>query len=317
MNTQLSLAPLAYYWSKAETLAFYRDVMAWPLDIVYLGEVVCARRNTMQLEDWLAIAEDLQAAGKQVVLSGLPLLESARERSAMSRLVYHAKKRGCLVEINDFSMINAMEHAPFIAGPHLQISHRDMLNQLHASGAIRFVASWDIRKQVLAQYQQMKAPALQTELCVWGRPEPTYPAHCLTGVSAMHTHSQAPHFESHCEYRCELYPNGLPLATREHAPILHLNKLQAQGMKCLDLSTQLPEIFSLQVDVLRLQPQLHGMAAVVQGFDFARQRKTQAHIADHCLPAFAERSHGAWYEHLDVKTQNQTIEEDAFVACSS
>jgi hypothetical protein len=63
----LSLGPLLYYWSRDDTLAFYGEAANWPLARVYLGESVCSRRHLLRLQDWLALAEKLTAAGKEVV----------------------------------------------------------------------------------------------------------------------------------------------------------------------------------------------------------------------------------------------------------
>jgi collagenase-like PrtC family protease len=71
---RLSLGPIAYYWPKAQVHDFYAMVAASPVDIVYLGETICAKRNQLRWEDWLDIAARLRAAGKEVVLSTLALL---------------------------------------------------------------------------------------------------------------------------------------------------------------------------------------------------------------------------------------------------
>ncbi len=37
---RLSLGPLLYLWPREQVIDFYKQVAEWPVDIVYLGEVV-------------------------------------------------------------------------------------------------------------------------------------------------------------------------------------------------------------------------------------------------------------------------------------
>ena len=60
---RLSLGPILYYWDREAVLDFYARVADAPVDIVYLGEVVCAKRRALRGEDWLRIAEELESAG--------------------------------------------------------------------------------------------------------------------------------------------------------------------------------------------------------------------------------------------------------------
>lgn len=68
---QLSLGPLRYFWARDRTLAFYREAATWPLDRIHLGETVCSKRRELGTRDWIALAEQLAASGKQIVLSTL------------------------------------------------------------------------------------------------------------------------------------------------------------------------------------------------------------------------------------------------------
>ena len=83
----LSLGPLLYYWSRDDVLAFYDEAKHWPVTRVYLGESVCSRRHLLRLPDWLTLAEQLAAAGKEAVLSSQTLIESESDLKTLRRIV--------------------------------------------------------------------------------------------------------------------------------------------------------------------------------------------------------------------------------------
>ena len=51
-----------------------------------LGEVVCSRRHEIRFEDWLALAADLKAQGKTVVLATMALLAGEPELRGLRRI---------------------------------------------------------------------------------------------------------------------------------------------------------------------------------------------------------------------------------------
>ena len=83
---RISLGPVLYYWSRDDLFDFYARMADTDVDIIYLGETVCSKRRTLRCEDWIQLAEQLTAAGKEVVLSTLTLIEAGSESSAMQRL---------------------------------------------------------------------------------------------------------------------------------------------------------------------------------------------------------------------------------------
>jgi len=63
----LTLGPLFFHWKPERRRDFYfRIADEAPVDCVYLGEVVCSKREPFFKDDMPAIAERLRAAGKQV-----------------------------------------------------------------------------------------------------------------------------------------------------------------------------------------------------------------------------------------------------------
>src|SRR3990167_8905773 len=88
---KLSLGPILYFWDRDAVFDFYARVGDAPVDIVYLGEVVCAKRRALRSEDWLRIAEELESAGKEVVFSTLALIEAESELGGMRRLCENAR----------------------------------------------------------------------------------------------------------------------------------------------------------------------------------------------------------------------------------
>lgn len=291
MNQQkISLAPLAYFWSKEQTLAFYVEAMSWPVDIVYLGEVVCSRRHLMKFEDWFALAKELSDAGKSVVMSTQTLIDNEPDRRAMHRLITRATEEGMLVEANDFSAVRALNQAgaSFVAGPHLNVYHNDTLSWLAGLGASRFLPPLEMPGADLAEIQKNRPSGVETEVQVWGRMALAFSARCFT---ARHHRLR----KDSCEFRCDAHPDGLPLATRDSKIFLNLNGIQTQSASCMDLGMQLPELAAMGVDILRLQPQSQHMAEVVAAFDLARTARSIAHVPEAALPAAAERSNGYWY----------------------
>ena len=287
---KIALAPLAYYWSKADTLSFYADALDWPVDIVYLGEVVCSRRHEMKHDDWFALAAELRAAGKEVVLSSQILIDSESDRRSMHRLIERACAQGLQIEANDLSAVRTMQQVqqPFVAGPHLNIYHADTLSWFHGLGASRFLPPAEMSGADLALLHQSRPPGMQTEVQVWGRMALAFSARCFT---ARHYRLK----KDSCEFRCDAHPDGLLLSARDGRQFLNLNGIQTQSAACTDLSAQLPQLLAMQVEVLRIAPQSENTAAVVAAFDLARRTLAGALIPASIYPARSEPCNGYWF----------------------
>ena len=263
---KLSLGPLQYFWPREQTLAFYREAIQWPVDIVYLGETVCSKRRELRTADWLALAEELAASGKQIVLSTLALIEAESELSVLDRQISHG---GFWIEANDLSAVQLCREKgrPFVAGPTLNVYNHRALAMLIEDGLQRWVPGVEQGHALIRELQEgmatdgLRMPEL--EVIAWGRLPLSFSARCFTARALDVPKDQ-------CGFRCIDYPDGMPLATREGRPFLRINGISVQGEEITDLGPELPQLRELGADILRLYPQADGMEAVVRHFDTAR-----------------------------------------------
>ncbi|MEJ2528675.1 MAG: U32 family peptidase, partial [Gammaproteobacteria bacterium] len=174
---KLSLGPILYYWSRDQVLEFYDWVEKSPLDIVYLGETVCSKRNLISTEDWFAIAERLQQAGKEVVLSTLALLEAESE---LIRLRKICDNDSFMIEANDMGAVHLRAGRPFVSGHSVNVYNGRTLGMLAKQGLRRWVLPVELSWQTMADIQAEGPEGVEVEVFALGRLPLAYSARCFT-----------------------------------------------------------------------------------------------------------------------------------------
>ena len=278
MNSpRLAVGPVLYYWSRDDLMAFYRDIAESPVDTVYLGETVCAKRRSLRLDDWLAIAAGLADAGKEVVLSSLALIEAESELKSLRRLCANGR---FMVEANDMAAVQLLAgQAPFVAGPFVNIYNARTLRSLAALGMRRWVMPVELSRDTLVQMQAERPADVETELFAFGRLPLALSARCFTARA-----HRLP--KDDCQFRCIDYPDGMLLSTQEDRHFLALNGIQTQSAQTYSLLRELDDARMLNVDVLRISPQSRHTGAIIRAFAEVLRGRRGADDAQHELASY-------------------------------
>ncbi len=258
---EITLGPVLTFWKKQAVLDFYREAEGWPVDRIYLGETVCAKRRELRLDDWLAIARSLKAAGKEVVLSTLTLLEAASELASLRKICSNGE---FLVEANDVGAIQLLSEAgvPFVAGPAINIYNAYTLREMVDAGLQRWVMPVELSGEALASILNQAddlgiREKFTTEVFSYGYLPLAWSARCFTARAY-----DLP--KDDCQFRCLDYPDGLAVFSQEGERLFTLNGIQTQSGLCSNLLPQWKNMAEIGVDAMRISPRETGTGELVQ-----------------------------------------------------
>lgn len=249
---RISLGPIPYFWPRATVLDFYERVARSPVDVVYVGETVCAKRRELSPNDWLDLAARLADAGKEAVISTLTLIEAASELGGVKRL---CEQERVPVEANDMGAVQMLfeRGREFVTGPAINIYSGRSLRILRRYGLRRWVVPVELGRDAIAEILAEAAvlavdDGIETEVLGHGHLPLAYSARCFTARAA-----NVP--KDRCEFRCLDHPDGLPVFTQDGNRVFTINGIQTQSGAVCDLCDLWPEMAEAGVDIFRISPE--------------------------------------------------------------
>jgi len=247
----LTLGPVQYNWSPEIWRDFYfRIADEAPVDIVYVGETVCSKRQPFYQSVLPDVIERLSGAGKQVVLSTLAVNSLPREESYL-----RATAEDCSfpLEANDITALPLLTGQEFVVGPFVNVYNESTASYLQRQGASRVCLPTEISLQSIQKIAQ--AVDIDIEVQVFGK--------LPLAVSGRCYHARAHNLhKDNCQYVCEQDPDGMEVRTLDNDNFLTVNGIETLTGGYANLAGDLKSLTSAGVSHFRIWPQQVDMVAI-------------------------------------------------------
>ncbi|BAR99669.1 putative protease [Blastochloris viridis] len=253
---KLVLGPVLFNWPNDIWSDFYARVAdEMPVERVYIGEVVCSKREPFREQAMGDAVERLQRGGKEVVVSSLALVTLPRERH---KVFATAQDWPGLVEANDVTAVAALAGRPFAVGPLVNVYNEGTLKALAGFGAKTVCLPPELPLTSIAVIATAAAGlGVETELFAFGRVPLAVSARCY------HARIHGLHKDS-CQFVCAQDLDGLNVDTLDGEKFLSVNGIQTMSQTYADFLADIPALKAAGVDALRLSPHSCDMVAVAK-----------------------------------------------------
>jgi len=274
---ELTLGPILFEWKRDEVLSFYEKVAEMDVDRVYLGEVICAKKRGLTVEDIKEVAGLLTKAGKKVVLTSLAVVSNEKELGLVRDIV----NLPYALEANDMSLFNLADPAEreVICGPHITSYNVPSVEFLQSLGVKRVCFPVELSGEAVAY--NIKHTGIIAEVFAWGRLPLAFSWRCYTSRAQGL-------LKSNCQHNCADYPDGLLIRTMDGRPLFTINGTSILSAATLSLCGQIEELTEMGVGALRISPQFEGTAEVVRIFRKRLNGEIPVGEADKALAGLAD-----------------------------
>ncbi len=252
-KTHVNIGPCLFNWSPKKMKDFYfRIADEAPVDIVFLGEVVCSKRQPFFAPDIPEVAERLTRAGKRVIFSTLALVMTKREMELVREM---CTLEGVMIEANDLSACAQLSGTEHALGPFINIYNEGTLKVMEQQGASHVSLPGELSRQSLSALAKVATAHLEVQ--VFGRLPLALSARCYHARS----HGLA---KDSCQYVCDKDPDGMDLDTLDGDPFLAVNGIQTMSYTCANLMGELDDLQQMGINHFRLSPHDTDMVEVAK-----------------------------------------------------
>jgi collagenase-like PrtC family protease len=254
----LTLGPLQFHWPIEKLRDFYARIAdEAPVEVVYLGEVVCSKRAPFSEPHYASIAERLTRAGKQVVFSSLAEVMLRRERRMTEALCELTEFE---IEINDASALSIVNGRSHRIGQMFNVYNEEALRHLARGGATHFSLPVELpRQSVEILAGAARALSAQVEVFAFGRVPLAISARCYH--ARVHGRTK-----DSCQFVCDQDPDGMVVKTLDGQDFLAVNGVQTLSYTHLCLLHEIEQLRRIGVKQLRLSPHTLDMIGVASLF---------------------------------------------------
>ncbi len=256
---KITLGPVLFNWPAEKWRDYhFRIADEADVDVVHVGEVVCAKRMPFFESVLPEVVERLAAAGKEVVFSTLALVMNRAERKAVEAVCEMADE--ALVEVNDISALPRLEGRPHLIGPFVNTYNEATLDWFARRGALRACLPPELGGEAVRTLTAAAREAgMGTEVLVFGRMPLALSARCY--------HARAHNLpKDGCQFVCEKDHDGMDLKTLDGEAFLAVNGIQTMSHACLNLAGEIGALKEMGVEAVRLSPHDCDMVEVAATF---------------------------------------------------
>jgi collagenase-like PrtC family protease len=278
---ELALSPVYSAWDKKRLKDFYlEEVVNMDVSTVYIGEVVCQKRDMLSKDDYQEIIAALKGAGKTVYLSTLALITNQDELNQSKRHVNLFEG----VEVNSFGMLNllikdeSLKDKKIIIGPFMNIYNSVAADYLKKFNPARIVTPYEVPFDTIKDIA--KKSDVPLEVYSWGQLSTALSWRCYTARTFDLTREK-------CAKKCFEYPDGILLETLEKEPLYVANGIQVLSSKMHCIVEQIDMLKEINLACLRITPSHENTADVVKIFSGVLDGSIDKKEAVNSLNAYA------------------------------